>query len=59
MWAGSLWSSGEITAMVAEEAFRMLKAPVVRVALPDCPAPASQSLEAVYYRDAGRLLMQF
>jgi len=41
--------SGEITAMVAEEAFRMLKAPVVRVALPDCPAPASQSLEAVYY----------
>jgi pyruvate dehydrogenase E1 component beta subunit len=41
--------SAEIVAMVAEESFRMLQAPVVRVALPDCPAPASRTLEAVYY----------
>ena len=47
-WA-SFGVSGEIAAMAGEEAFGMLKAPVLRVALPDCPAPASQSLEAVYY----------
>jgi pyruvate dehydrogenase E1 component beta subunit len=48
--------SGEITAMVAEEAFKRLKAPVVRVALPDCPAPASQTLEAVYYPRCGQII---
>jgi pyruvate dehydrogenase E1 component beta subunit len=47
-WA-SFGVSGEIAAMAGEEAFGMLKAPVVRVALPDCPAPASRSLEVVYY----------
>lgn len=41
--------AAEICVMVVEEAFSFLKAPVARVALPDCPAPASRSLEAVYY----------
>ncbi len=41
--------SAEIAAMVAEEAFGMMKAPVIRVALPDCPAPASSVLEKAYY----------
>jgi len=39
----------EISALVAEKAFSRLKAPIVRVSLPDAPAPASSSLEKVYY----------
>lgn len=42
--------SAEIAAMIAEEAFGVLKAPIVRVALPDCPAPASSLLEKEYYK---------
>jgi len=41
--------SSEIAALVAENAFDALKAPVLRVALPDCPAPASRNLEEAYY----------
>lgn len=41
--------SSEIAALVAENAFDALKAPVLRVALPDCPAPASYILEEAYY----------
>ncbi|MCG6533728.1 MAG: pyruvate dehydrogenase complex E1 component subunit beta [Syntrophales bacterium LBB04] len=41
--------SAEIAALVAEQAFEALKSPILRVALPDCPAPASQSLEKAYY----------
>jgi len=41
--------SGEIEAVVVEEAFDALKAAPVRVTLPDVPAPASRSLEEVYY----------
>lgn len=41
--------SAEIAALVVENAFDALKAPVLRVALPDCPAPASASLEKEYY----------
>lgn len=41
--------AAEIAATVSEKAFKSLAAPVARVALPDCPAPASQVLEASYY----------
>lgn len=41
--------SAEISALVAERAFKHLKSPVQRIALPDCPAPASHVLEDVYY----------
>jgi pyruvate/2-oxoglutarate/acetoin dehydrogenase E1 component len=41
--------SAEIAALVSEKAFDALKAPIVRIALPDCPAPASRALEEVYY----------
>ena len=41
--------SGEISAYVSESLFNFLKEPVRRVALPDCPAPASASLEKEYY----------
>ena len=41
--------SAEVAAHVSEHAFDTLQAPVRRLALPDVPAPASQSLEDVYY----------
>lgn len=41
--------SAEICAVVAERLPQALKAPVVRVALPDCPAPSSGVLEEEYY----------
>ena len=41
--------SAEIGALVAEKGFEFLKAPVRRITLPDCPAPASRELEAAYY----------
>lgn len=40
--------AAEIMALVAEAGLK-LKAPPVRLTLPDCPAPASISLEKVYY----------
>lgn len=42
--------SAEIAALTAASAFDALKAPIVRVALPDCPAPASNALEDAYYK---------
>jgi pyruvate dehydrogenase E1 component beta subunit len=41
--------SSEVAALVAEKAFHSLKTPVCRIALPDCPAPVSHSLEKVFY----------
>ncbi len=45
----------EISALVAEKGFGYLKAPIVRIALPDAPAPASRTLEKAYYPDADRI----
>lgn len=51
--ADASWKTGslaaEISAMVCEQAFASLKAPIQRVCLPDCPAPASSTLEVAYY----------
>lgn len=44
--------AAEVSALVAENAFEYLKAPIRRVTLPDCPAPASAVLENVFYRDS-------
>ncbi|MBA7537547.1 Acetoin:2,6-dichlorophenolindophenol oxidoreductase subunit beta [subsurface metagenome] len=41
--------AAEILALVAEKAHRYLKSPVVRVSLPDAPAPASSALEKAFY----------
>ena len=41
--------AAEISSIVFEEAFAFMKSPPVRVALPDVPAPASCTLENVYY----------
>ncbi len=46
----------ELVALVAEKAFRYLKAPVVRVSLADAPAPASSALEKVYYPNATKIV---
>ena len=47
------WAFASVSDSVAKEiysgCFEMLKAPVKTVTLPDCPAPASKSLEAAYY----------
>jgi pyruvate dehydrogenase E1 component beta subunit len=47
------WKTGgiaaEISALVSENVFDYLKAPIIRVTLPDTPAPASCTLEKEYY----------
>lgn len=45
----------EVAALAAEKAFHALKAPVRRIALPNCPAPVSQALEDVYYPKASTI----
>lgn len=47
---------GEIAALVAEEAFDSLKAPVKRVAPPDIPVPFSPPLEQFYIPNEGQLI---
>ncbi len=44
--------AAEISALVCESIFEYLKAPIKRVTLPDCPAPASAPLEKSYYPTA-------
>ena len=48
--------AAEISSLVFEEAFGYLKAPVVRVTVPDVPAPASSVLERIYYPDSGDIV---
>lgn len=54
--ADAAWRNGgvaaEIAAAAADEAFDALLAPVVRVCLPDAPAPMSAPLEHAYYLNA-------
>jgi pyruvate dehydrogenase E1 component beta subunit len=48
--------AAEIVAAVACEIFDALKAPAVRVCLPDLPAPVSRPIEAAYYVGADDLV---
>jgi pyruvate dehydrogenase E1 component beta subunit len=41
--------AAEVSARVSENIFKCLKSPIRRVTLPDSPAPASRTLEKVYY----------
>jgi len=41
--------TAEISAFVAETIFEYIKAPIKRVNLPDCPAPAAETMENAYY----------
>jgi pyruvate dehydrogenase E1 component beta subunit len=47
----------EIAALAAEKAFSYLKAPIIRLSLPDTPAPASAALEKVYYVDTENIVV--
>lgn len=47
----------EISARVADNVFKYLKAPIIRVSLPDTPAPASSVLEKVYYKKAEDIVL--
>jgi pyruvate/2-oxoglutarate/acetoin dehydrogenase E1 component len=53
------WMKGglcaEIGCLAAEKGFADLKAPVVRIGLPDVPAPAGFTLEQFYYPDTARI----
>jgi pyruvate/2-oxoglutarate/acetoin dehydrogenase E1 component len=58
--ADSTWKTGgvsaEIAASVAEEAFQGLRAPIIRVTLPDAPAPMSLPLEKAYYPQSAEIV---
>jgi pyruvate/2-oxoglutarate/acetoin dehydrogenase E1 component len=46
----------EVAALVAEKAFASLRASVRRIALANCPAPVSHSLEKVFYPSASTIV---
>lgn len=46
----------EVAAVVTEEAFEVLKGPVLRLAAPDVPVPFSPSLEAVMYPQTAQIV---
>lgn len=48
--------SAEVAARVAEVAFDALRAPILRVALPDVPTPTSAVLERAYYPGTTQLI---
>lgn len=48
--------SAEIASFVAENAFKALKSSIVRICLPDTPAPASSILEMEYYISADKIV---
>jgi len=50
--------AAEISARIAEsDVFGSLKGPIIRVSLPDTPAPASSALEKVYYPNAEKIIL--
>lgn len=49
--------AAEISALVASNAFSYLKAPIMRVSLPDTPAPASSPLEKAFYPDCDDIVL--
>lgn len=48
-------AAAEVAARVAEGAFGHLRGPILRVCLPDAPAPSSPTLEAAYYPGAAHV----
>jgi len=48
--------AAEISALVSENVFDYLKAPITRVTLPDAPAPASCILEKDYYPTSKKIV---
>ena len=54
------WKTGgiaaEVSALIVEKSFRHLRTMIMRVSLPDAPAPASSALEKVYYPKANDIV---
>lgn len=50
--------SAEISSGIHESLFGQLDAPVLRINLPDAPAPASRSMEADYYINEERIIRE-
>jgi pyruvate dehydrogenase E1 component beta subunit len=48
--------AAEVSAMVCENIFKYLKAPIMRITLPDVPAPASSVLEKAYYPNSNDIV---
>jgi len=48
--------AAEISALVSENIFEYVKSPIVRVTLPDTPAPASSILESAYYPTSQKIV---
>jgi len=48
--------AAEISALVSENIFEYLESPIVRVTLPDTPAPASSILEGGYYPTSQKIV---
>ena len=50
--------AAEISARIGESSiFKHLKAPILRISLPDTPAPASSALEKAYYKKAEDIVL--
>ena len=47
--------AADIAALIVEEAFGALKAPILKVAPPHTPVPYAPTLEDAYLPDAGRI----
>ena len=50
--------SAEVAAFVAEKVATSLRSPIVRITLPDTPAPASRTLEEVYYKRSADIVRE-
>lgn len=50
--------SSEISSFLMEKAFEHLKAPVLRMALPDIPTPCSSALEKIYYPNIEKIVFK-
>jgi pyruvate dehydrogenase E1 component beta subunit len=50
--------AAEVTALVVEKVAKNLKSSVVRITLPDTPAPASRTLEEVYYKKSNDIVKE-
>lgn len=50
--------SAEISSFLMEKAFSVLKAPVIRIALPDVPTPCSHVLEKAFYPSVDKIILQ-
>lgn len=57
--AEAAWATGgfsaEVACAIASDAHGVLEAPILRVTLPDCPAPSARTLEAGYYPKASTI----